>query len=146
MQSPAHIFGNLNSSSRPQRLEYWIHARACFLWSAACLKSTEAFPGFIGLFRPQPPRASWSGPPRCSIRRLESPVQQQQQRGNNNGPKGNSVFFFRMNKGAKAWTKKYRTEIAASTSSVLGTFAAFPLDFAKSRTVTLIMGGSTPRP
>ena len=53
-------------------------------------------------------------------------------------PKGNSVFywlvfFFRMNKGAKAWTKKYRTEIAASSSSVLSTFAAFPLDFAKSR-------------
>ncbi|KAM0711613.1 hypothetical protein Q7P35_000980 [Cladosporium inversicolor] len=53
--------------------------------------------------------------------------------GSTKGPKGNSVFFFRMNKGAKAWTKKYRTEIAASTSSVLSTFAAFPLDFAKSR-------------
>jgi hypothetical protein len=51
----------------------------------------------------------------------------------NKSPQGNSVFFFRMNKGAKAWTKKYRTEIAASTSSVLSTFAAFPLDFAKSR-------------
>ena len=69
---------------------------------------------------------------------------------NNNMPTGNSVFFFRMNKGAKAFTKKYRTEIAASTSSVLSTFAAFPLDFAKSRmqsydttftaTVTLIIG------
>ena len=69
---------------------------------------------------------------------------------NNNKPSGNSVFFFRMNKGAKAFTKKYRTEIAASISSVLSTFAAFPLDFAKSRmqsynttftaTVTLIIG------
>ena len=69
---------------------------------------------------------------------------------NNKGPKGPSVFYFRMNKGAKAWTKKYRTEIAASTSSVLSTFAAFPLDFAKSRmqsydttftaTVALIIG------
>ena len=38
-----------------------------------------------------------------------------------------------MSKGAKAWTKKYRTEIAAPSSSVLSTFAAFPLDFAKSR-------------
>lgn len=38
-----------------------------------------------------------------------------------------------MNKGAKAWTEKYRTEIAASSSSVLSTFAAFPLDFAYSR-------------
>ena len=67
-------------------------------------------------------------------------------------PKGNSVFFwlvffFRMGKGAKAWAKKYRTEIAASSSSVLSTFAAFPLDFAKSRmqshntTVTLILPG-----
>lgn len=52
--------------------------------------------------------------------------------GNNRGPKGTSVFYFRMNKGAKAWTKKDHTEIAASTSSVLSTFAAFPLDFAKS--------------
>ncbi|GAB7336419.1 hypothetical protein MBLNU13_g09719t1 [Cladosporium sp. NU13] len=53
--------------------------------------------------------------------------------GHNKDPKGNSVFFFRMNKVAKAWSKKYRTEIAASTSSVPSTFVAFPLDFAKSR-------------
>lgn len=31
------------------------------------------------------------------------------------------------------FAKKYRTEIAASSSSVLSTFIAFPLDFAKSR-------------
>ena len=61
--------------------------------------------------------------------------------GSNKGPKGNGVFFFRMNKGAKAWTKKYRTEIAASPSSVLSTFAALPLDFAKSR----MQGGGTAR-
>jgi hypothetical protein len=52
---------------------------------------------------------------------------------NDKTPDGSGVFYFRMNKGAKAWTKKYRTEIAASGSSVLSTFAAFPLDFAKSR-------------
>jgi len=48
---------------------------------------------------------------------------------NSNGkaPDGSGVFYFRMNKGAKAWTKKYRTEIAAFSSSVLSTFAAFPL-------------------
>jgi solute carrier family 25 carnitine/acylcarnitine transporter 20/29 len=54
----------------------------------------------------------------------------------NNGktPTGNGgVFFFPMNKKAKTFFKKYRTEIAASSSSVLSTFAAFPLDFAKSR-------------
>lgn len=33
----------------------------------------------------------------------------------------------------RAFVKKYRTEIAASTSSLLSTFAAFPLDFTKSR-------------
>jgi hypothetical protein len=33
----------------------------------------------------------------------------------------------------KRFAKKYRTEIAASTSSVLSTFLAFPLDFTKSR-------------
>ncbi|KAK5171435.1 uncharacterized protein LTR77_004579 [Saxophila tyrrhenica] len=36
-------------------------------------------------------------------------------------------------KDARAFMKKYRTEIAASTSSLLSTFAAFPLDFTKSR-------------
>lgn len=45
----------------------------------------------------------------------------------------NAIFQFRTNKEAKQWAKKYRTEIAASTSSVLSTFVAFPLDFAKSR-------------
>ena len=54
-------------------------------------------------------------------------------RGSGKTPKGSSVFDFRMTKGAKAWAKNYRTEIAASTSSVLGAFSAFPLDFAKSR-------------
>jgi hypothetical protein len=52
---------------------------------------------------------------------------------NDNTPDGSGIFYFRMNKRAKAWTKKYRTKIAASSSSVLRTFAAFPLDFAKSR-------------
>ncbi|KAI7125007.1 hypothetical protein KC316_g5652 [Hortaea werneckii] len=49
----------------------------------------------------------------------------------NSGP--NAIFQFRTNKEVKQWAKKYRTEIAASTSSVLSTFVAFPLDFAKSR-------------
>jgi hypothetical protein len=43
------------------------------------------------------------------------------------------MFDYHASSGAKAFTKRYRTEIAASTSSVLSTFAAFPLDFAKSR-------------
>ncbi|RMY48755.1 hypothetical protein D0865_07901 [Hortaea werneckii] len=45
----------------------------------------------------------------------------------------NAIFQFHTSKEAKQWAKKYRTEIAASTSSVLSTFVAFPLDFAKSR-------------
>lgn len=47
--------------------------------------------------------------------------------------KDGGVFTFHMSKGAKAFSKKYRTEIAASSSSLLSTFVAFPLDFAKSR-------------
>ena len=43
------------------------------------------------------------------------------------------IFSFQASKDVKKFAKKYRTEIAASTSSVLSTFAAFPLDFAKSR-------------
>ncbi|KAF2002728.1 mitochondrial carrier [Amniculicola lignicola CBS 123094] len=34
---------------------------------------------------------------------------------------------------AKKWTKRYRTEVAASTSSLLSTFAAYPLDSVKTR-------------
>lgn len=34
---------------------------------------------------------------------------------------------------AKRWTKRYRTEVAASTSSLLSTFAAYPLDSVKTR-------------
>ncbi|RMY62806.1 hypothetical protein D0863_10822 [Hortaea werneckii] len=45
----------------------------------------------------------------------------------------NAIFQFHTSKEAKQWAKKYRTEIAASSSSVLSTFVAFPLDFAKSR-------------
>ena len=44
-----------------------------------------------------------------------------------------SIFSFQASKDVKKFAKKYRTEISASTSSVLSTFAAFPLDFAKSR-------------
>lgn len=36
----------------------------------------------------------------------------------------------------KRWAKRYRTEIAASTSSVLSTFFAFPLDSVKTRMQT----------
>ncbi|KAF2201980.1 mitochondrial carrier [Delitschia confertaspora ATCC 74209] len=34
---------------------------------------------------------------------------------------------------AKRWTKKYRTEVAASSSSLLSTFASYPLDSVKTR-------------
>ncbi|KAF2745764.1 mitochondrial carrier [Sporormia fimetaria CBS 119925] len=34
---------------------------------------------------------------------------------------------------AKRWTKRYRTEVAASTSSLLSTIAAYPLDSVKTR-------------
>jgi solute carrier family 25 carnitine/acylcarnitine transporter 20/29 len=34
---------------------------------------------------------------------------------------------------AKRWTKRYRTEVAASSSSLLSTFAAYPLDSVKTR-------------
>ncbi|PSN63966.1 mitochondrial carrier [Corynespora cassiicola Philippines] len=34
---------------------------------------------------------------------------------------------------AKRWTKKYRTEVAASSSSLLSTFVAYPLDSVKTR-------------
>ncbi|KAI5360076.1 Putative mitochondrial carrier protein [Septoria linicola] len=50
---------------------------------------------------------------------------------NNNN--GRSIFYFQPSKKVKQFAKKYRTEISASTSSVFSTFAAFPLDFAKSR-------------
>ncbi|KAF2480005.1 mitochondrial carrier domain-containing protein [Neohortaea acidophila] len=44
-----------------------------------------------------------------------------------------TIFFFQPSHKVKRFAKKYRTEIAASTSSVLSTFFAFPLDFTKSR-------------
>ena len=47
--------------------------------------------------------------------------------------RNSNIFSFQTSKEVKQFAKKYRTEIAASTSSVLSTFAAFPLDFAKSR-------------
>lgn len=126
-------------------------------WSAACLKSTKAFARFSPAAPARrPPDKNYhhqglhgAAATRRSIKRLASPVQQRPwpTAARTTGfpwvckymtPKGSSifywlVFFFRMNKGARAWAKKYRTEIAASSSSVLSTFAAFPLDFAKSR-------------
>jgi len=44
-----------------------------------------------------------------------------------------SILAFQANADVKRFARKYRTEIAASSSSVLSTFVAFPLDFAKSR-------------
>lgn len=44
-----------------------------------------------------------------------------------------SIFAYQPSRNVRRFAKKYRTEIAASTSSVLSTFLAFPLDFAKSR-------------
>lgn len=61
------------------------------------------------------------------------------QRGQDNGqrtehtPDNSSVRFEAYQ---KRWVKKYRTEIAASTSSVLSTFSAFPLDSVKTRMQT----------
>jgi len=43
------------------------------------------------------------------------------------------ILSFQASKDVKRFAKRYRTEISASSSSVLSTFAAFPLDFAKSR-------------
>ena len=45
----------------------------------------------------------------------------------------NPIFAFQPSANVKRFAKKYRTEISASSSSILSTFAAFPLDFAKSR-------------
>lgn len=44
-----------------------------------------------------------------------------------------SILAFTPSKNLNAFAKRYRTEISASSSSVLSTFVAFPLDFAKSR-------------
>ena len=48
------------------------------------------------------------------------------------GSTGNILSFHASND-VRQWAKKYRTEIAASSSSIMSTFVAFPLDFAKSR-------------
>ena len=47
--------------------------------------------------------------------------------------RNSTIFAFQPSRNVRRFAKKYRTEIAASTSSVLSTFLAFPLDFAKSR-------------
>ncbi|EMC97466.1 hypothetical protein BAUCODRAFT_33182 [Baudoinia panamericana UAMH 10762] len=47
--------------------------------------------------------------------------------------KSKHVLSFQPGGDFRRLAKKYRTEIAASSSSVLSTFVAFPLDFAKSR-------------
>lgn len=46
---------------------------------------------------------------------------------------GDNVFTFTMSDNTKRFAKKYRTEIAAASSSVMSTTIAFPLDFCKSR-------------
>lgn len=48
-------------------------------------------------------------------------------------PYARGIMSFQTSKDVKKFAKKYRTEIAASTSSVMSTFLAFPLDFTKSR-------------
>lgn len=47
-------------------------------------------------------------------------------------PTGN-IIPFQSNREVRHFAKKYRTEIATFSSSILSTFVAFPLDFAKSR-------------
>lgn len=49
------------------------------------------------------------------------------------GDKTSTILYFQPSRRVKRWARKYRTEIAACTSSVLSTFLAFPLDFTKSR-------------
>ena len=44
-----------------------------------------------------------------------------------------AIFSYQASDDVKVWARKYRTEISASSSSVMSTFVAFPLDFAKSR-------------
>ncbi|PQE17759.1 mitochondrial carrier protein [Rutstroemia sp. NJR-2017a BVV2] len=51
----------------------------------------------------------------------------------------NQLMVFPQDKRAKAqkiWVKRYRTEVAASVSSILSTFCAFPLDSVKTRMQT----------
>lgn len=57
---------------------------------------------------------------------MDSPTAQQKS-------KNGTILSFQASSDVKKFAKKYRTEISASTSSVLSTFLAFPLDFAKSR-------------
>ncbi|OQO02789.1 hypothetical protein B0A48_11071 [Cryoendolithus antarcticus] len=45
----------------------------------------------------------------------------------------NGIYHFELSADMKRFARKYRTEISASTSSVMSTFAAYPLDFTKSR-------------
>lgn len=45
----------------------------------------------------------------------------------------NSIFYFQPSANVKRVARRYRTEVSACTSSILSTFVAFPLDFAKSR-------------
>ncbi|GAB7365263.1 hypothetical protein MBLNU230_g6345t1 [Neophaeotheca triangularis] len=48
-------------------------------------------------------------------------------------PSPSSILAFQPSSTVKRYARKYRTEIAAGSSSILSTFIAFPLDFAKSR-------------
>ena len=43
------------------------------------------------------------------------------------------IIPFQSNRNVRRFAKKYRTEVATLSSSLLSTFVAFPLDFAKSR-------------
>merc|ERR1711939_441518 len=117
--------------------------------------------GVLEVSAQREPRASWSASPEALAPRSADKMGQNDQDKNDNagsrsakansmsgdqekkkdansqspkrksGP--NAIFQFHTSKEAKQWAKKYRTEIAASSSSVLSTFVAFPLDFAKSR-------------
>lgn len=50
--------------------------------------------------------------------------------------KGSAVTAIPKNNNSDHFVKRYRTEIAASTSSVFSTLAAFPLDSVKTRMQT----------
>jgi len=72
-------------------------------------------------------------PPKASSAAAPSPSPTPSQSSTSKANGTTSIFAFAPGKDVKTFAKRYRTEISASSSSLLSTFAAFPLDFAKSR-------------
>ncbi|KAK5138301.1 hypothetical protein LTR08_003362 [Meristemomyces frigidus] len=116
--------------------------------TATCWQQTAAIEGT------EKKQASWSASAGSSIERPEDPLPQfrtmpgpqddeNRSRPNKSNkdastqsspkPKGGSILQFEASTDVKRFAKRYRTEISASSSSIISTFVAFPLDFAKSR-------------